>query len=123
MSEFPLPDSIVSELVRRVTEAQELMLKHEIEANTVILNSDKYGVLMKDRYIPTICGLKAEVAALMDNCDFIVQYRAPEPQTNADKIRAMTDGELAQFLYDCTDHPRLEWWQEWVKQSDWEWSE
>ena len=46
-----------------------------------------------------------------------------KPQTNADRIRAMTDKEMAQFLYDCTDHPRLEWWQAWVKQSDWEWSE
>lgn len=43
--------------------------------------------------------------------------------TNADKIRAMTNDELAEFLYDCTDHPRLEWWKAWVKQSDWEWSE
>ena len=47
----------------------------------------------------------------------------PKPQTNADRIRAMTDEELAEFLYDCADHPRLEWWKEWVKQSDWEWSE
>lgn len=43
--------------------------------------------------------------------------------TNADRIRAMSDEELAQFLSDCADHPRLEWWQAWVKKSDWEWSE
>ena len=42
--------------------------------------------------------------------------------TNADRIRSMTDEELAEFLYDCTDYPRLEWWQAWAKNTDWDWN-
>lgn len=95
MDKFPLTESIISELVRRVTDAQELMLKYEIEANTVVLNNRKYAALIdKLKWYPTICGLKAEVAPLMDDVDFIVQRR---PQTNADRIRAMSDEELAEF--------------------------
>ena len=98
MNEFPLTESIISELIRRVTDAQELMLKYEIEANTVVLNNRKYAALIdKLKWYPTICGLKAEVVPLMDDVDFIVQRR---PQTNADRIRAMTDEELADFLDD-----------------------
>lgn len=97
MSEYPLTDGIISELVRRVTDAQEIMLKYEIEANTVILNNRKYAALIdKLKWYPTICGLKAEVAPLMDDVDFIVQRR---PQTNADRIRSMTDDELADKLF------------------------
>ena len=47
----------------------------------------------------------------------------PKPMTNADRIRAMTDEELAEFLYDCSDHPSLEWWKAWAKQADWDWHE
>ena len=45
-----------------------------------------------------------------------------KPVTNADRIRSMTDEELAEFLYDCTDYPRLEWWQAWAKNTDWDWN-
>ena len=96
MNEFPLTESILSELFRRVTDAKELMLKHEIEANTVVLNNRKYAALVdKLKWYPTICGLKAEVAPLMDDVDFIVQRR---PMTNADRIRAMTDEKLVKHL-------------------------
>ena len=46
----------------------------------------------------------------------------PPVKTNADRIRAMSDEELAEFLYDCTDYPRLEWWQAWAKNTDWDWN-
>ena len=96
MNEFPLTESILSELFRRVTDAKELMLKHEIEANTVVLNNRKYAALVdKLKWYPTICGLKAEVAPLMDDVNFIVQRR---PMTNADRIRAMTDEKLVKHL-------------------------
>ena len=38
------------------------------------------------------------------------------PQTNADRIRAMTDEELAKFLYEEADYPKEEYWLEWLKQ-------
>ena len=37
-------------------------------------------------------------------------------KTNADRIRSMTDEELAKFLYEETDYPKEEYWLDWLKQ-------
>ena len=57
------------------------------------------------------------------NCEGCKRYKNKYKKANADRIRSMTDEELAQFLYDCTDYPELDWWKRWIKQEDWEWSE
>lgn len=90
------------ELVDSILTAKEEMLKHKIEANSVTLNGRKYGKLIEDYPLnikPTIFGMavKAEYA-LPDDYDFLVQYEPPQPATNADRIRAMTDEELADFI-------------------------
>ena len=89
---------IYDDLCERILCAQEEMLKHEIEANTVILNGKKYGALFKSGYRPSIFGMAAECERLPDDWDFIVQYREPKLATNADRIRAMSDEELAEFI-------------------------
>lgn len=43
-----------------------------------------------------------------------------KPQTNADRIRAMSDEELAEFLrqveYDVEEYPFIQDWEKWLKQ-------
>lgn len=87
------------ELLRAIADAREELLKHKIEANTVILNGRKYGCLFEPGLRPSIFGMAVECdAAIPDRYDFIVQYREPEPLTNADRIRSMKDEELARLL-------------------------
>ena len=91
-----------NELCVAILTAQEEMLKHKIEANSVTLNGRKYGKLIENcppNMKPTIFGMavKAEYA-MPDDYDFLVQYEPPQPKTNADRIRAMTDEELAELL-------------------------
>jgi len=92
-----------NELVDSILTAKEEMLKHKIEANSVTLNGRKYGKLIEDcplNFKPTIFGMavKAEYA-LPDDYDFLVQYEPPQPQTNADRIRAMTDEEFEDWYW------------------------
>lgn len=88
-----------TDLCERILAAQEEMLKHEVEANTVVLNGKKYAKLMKPGYRPTIFGMALEVdRSLPDDWDFIVQCREPQLATNADRIRAMSDEDLAETL-------------------------
>ena len=47
-------------------------------------------------------------------------YQEPKPQTNADRIRAMTDEELATTMHDMTLIATeiglsTEWWLQWLK--------
>lgn len=97
------------DLCARILCAQDEMLKHEIEANTVVLNGKKYAKLMKPGYRPTIFGMALEVDRMLpDDWDFIVQYREPKIATNADRIRAMSDEELAVLMFDhirCPECP------------------
>lgn len=88
--------NIYDDLCERILCAQEEMLKHEIEANTVVLNGKKYAKLMKPGYYPTIFGMALEVDRMLpDDWDFIVQRREPKIATNADRIRSMSDEQLA----------------------------
>ena len=90
------------ELMRSILTAQEQMLQHSIQANSVTLNGRKYGKLIENlppNTKPTIFGMAVKADyAMPDDYDFLVQYEPPKPQTNADRIRAMTDEDLAEFL-------------------------
>lgn len=89
----------------RIIEAQNLAFMNEIKANTVVINGRKYGMLKdKPGFVPTIFGMKAETKADMpDEWDFFLQERPPQPKTNADKLRSMTDEELAFYI---VNHPK-----------------
>ena len=114
------------ELMDNILTAQREMIKHCIEANSVTLNGKKYGKLIEklpSNMKPTIFGMAAKVDyAMPDEYDFILQYEPPNPITNADRIRSMTDEELARFL---DNHGSL-WgadivstaddWLDWLKQ-------
>lgn len=93
----------LDELIQSIMTAKEEMLKYNIEANSVILNGRKYGKLIENlppNIKPTICGMAVKADyALPDDFNFLVQREPPQPITNADRIRAMTDEELAIFLY------------------------
>lgn len=90
------------ELMESVLAAQEQMLKHSIEANSVTLNGRKYGKLVENlppNIKPTVFGMAVKADyAMPDDCDFLVQYEPPQPRTNADRLRSDTDEELAEWL-------------------------
>ena len=124
------------ELVDSILTAKEEMLKHKVEANSVTLNGRRYGKLIENcppNMKPTILGMTVKADyALPDDYDFLVQYEPPQPQTNADRIRSMTDEELAEWLdtitakaqaygYECADScpndcPLPENWLDWLKE-------
>lgn len=87
------------ELMQSILTAKEQMLQHSIEANSVTLNGRKYGHLIENlppNMKPTVFGMAVKADyALPDDYDFLVQYEPPQPKTNADRIRSMTDEELA----------------------------
>lgn len=89
------------DLYERIIEAENLAFMNEIKANTVVINGWKYGMLKdKPGFAPTIFGMRAETKANMpDEWDFLLQERPPQPKTNADRLRSMTDGELAAWLF------------------------
>lgn len=89
----------MDELIERIRTAQDKMWEEKLTANTVVLNGKKYGCLFELGFRPSICGLTAELANLPDNMDFIVQYRVPQPKTNGDRLRAMSDEELADWVW------------------------
>lgn len=114
------------ELCEAILTAQEEMLKCKVEANSVTLNGRKYGKLIENcppNMKPTIFGMAVKADyALPDDYDFLVQYEPPQPQTNADRIRGMSDAELAEYLsnicYDFwkmfVDDPK-KMWLDWLK--------
>ena len=91
-----------NELCEAILTAREEMLKHKIEANSVTLNGRRYGKLIENcppNMKPTIFGMAVKADyALPDDYEFLVQYEPPQPQTNADRIRSMTDEDLATWL-------------------------
>jgi hypothetical protein len=90
------------ELMGSILTAQEQMFQHSIEANSVTLNGRKYGKLIESlppNIKPTIFGMAVKADyAMPDDYDFLVQYEPPKPKTNADRIRSMSDEELATYL-------------------------
>lgn len=93
----------MDELINGIVSAQEELLKDRIVANTVILNGKRYGKLIQAGFHPTICGMSCDFAPLPDDFAFAVQYRMEpkQPESNADRIRAMSDEELAVLLEGC----------------------
>ena len=121
----------LDELIQSIVTAQEEMLKHSIEANSVTLNGRKYGKLIENlppNIKPTICGMAVKADyALPDDYDFLVQREPPQPITNADRIRSMTDEELAKkisgiesFALTCGGGWPPEKWLDWLRK-DVEW--
>ena len=121
----------MDELIDRIRTAMDKMWEEKLTANTVVLNGKKYGCLFELGFTPSICGLTAELGNLPDNMDFIVQYRCrePEPTTNGDRIRSMSDEELAEFCVwmcppgsnenlTCEPERKLcsQCWLDWLKQ-------
>jgi len=110
----------LDELIQSLVTAREEMLKNGIEANSVTLNGRKYGKLIANlppNIKPTICGMAVKADyALPDNYDFFVQREPLWPITNADKIRAMTDEELAEWLEDRLPLPSNGLWLDWLRQ-------
>ena len=110
------------ELMKSILNAQKEMLKHSIEANSVTLNGRKYGVLVENlppNMKPTIFGMAVKADyALPDDYDFLVQYEPPQPKTNADRFKAMSDMEIASFFYwDVDGSGKTQWqWLEWLRQ-------
>ena len=57
-----------------------------------------------------------------DGCNGVTYYEEPKPITNADRIRAMSDEELADFLYETeTQYIPIDLsvennWLDWLKQ-------
>ena len=110
------------ELMQSILTAEEQMLKHSIEANSVTLNGRKYGKLIENlppNIKPTIFGMavKAEYA-MPDDYDFLVQYEPPQPKTNADRIRSMSDEEIAEWASAITldEFGDKKDWLNWLKQ-------
>lgn len=104
------------ELMKSILTAQEQMLQHSIEANSVTLNGRKYGKLIENlppNMKPTVFGMTVKADyALPDDYDFLVQYEPPRPKTNADIIRGMSDEELAYFMANiepCRESAWLDW--------------
>ena len=66
------------------------------------------------------CGLKGSYA-YRHGCFGEDMCRCREPMTNADRIRSMTDEELAEFLIDLADDGNLrirEWLQQPAEEDD-----
>lgn len=113
------------ELMQSILAAQEQMLQHSIEANSVTLNGRKYGKLIENlppNMKPTVFGMAVKADyALPDDYDFLVQYEPPQPKTNADRIRSMTDEELADWIWGAETAGRAygPWgkkaWLDWLK--------
>lgn len=83
------------DLFERIIEAQNIMLKNDVEANTVIINSHKYGKLSREiqyklfhGYTPTIVGLAATTAPLDDEWDFVIMESDYPPQSQYDMLCA-----------------------------------
>lgn len=94
--------NLYDKLCEGIFNAQEEMAKEKIELNSVTLNGRKFWKLIpvNDPDLkPTIFGMALNVDYTMpDSIDFVAQYVPPRPKwkvTNADRIRAMSDEELA----------------------------
>lgn len=110
------------ELMDRIVEAENRAIKEEIEANTVVINGRKYGMIKdKPGLLPTIFGMRAETRVDMpDDWDFFIQQRPPKVQTNYDRVISMTPEELAVWMNGIIKERNIEvtcdGWLDWLKQ-------
>ena len=85
------------ELMRRIVEAENVALKNEIEANAVVVNGRKYGMLKNYRGLPpTVFGMRLETKIDMpDDWDFFIQQRPPLPNMNPTKNVYLSESNVA----------------------------
>lgn len=113
---------MLDDLLKNVLAARDELLKYEIEANTVVLNGKKFRKLFKPGFKPTIFGMDVYFDENLPlDFDLMVQYNPPklkEPQKNADRIRAMPDEELANWLaiISSSKPQSSPEWLEWLKE-------
>ena len=88
------------ELYERIIEAYDQAILHEINANTVVINGRKYGMLKgHPGLMPTLFGMRVETKIDMpDDWDFYLQERPPMVLTNGDRIRSKNDYDLADWI-------------------------
>ena len=108
------PQKSIYELV---AEARCEAIKEGIKANAIVINKNLVKVPeMFNHYPVMICGLKSYLTSneLPEDYLFSVLHD-PRPMTNADRIRAMSDEELARHLHCigwdchlCAEHIRLD---------------
>ena len=124
------------ELMERIVEAENVALMNEINANAVVINGRKYGMLNHHTGLaPTIFGMRVETRVDMpDDWDFFLQERPPLVLTNYDRIVHMTPEELAEWImrkpsigcfavcppgtkdgWDCPTDPCEQCWLDWLK--------
>ena len=125
---------MTDELISQIMMARERMLRENGRPHVVVLND---ALFKKDPILdgetPTVCGMKVEYSPLPSHIHFIIKESFPI--SNADRIRSMTDEELAWFIYTKTgcDHKCMHWnsksctnadtvkvcgeiWLDWLKQ-------
>jgi hypothetical protein len=85
---------LYDDLFERIAVAYEELLKHDVEANAVVINGAKYGrlaneiLLSRYRHTPMIFGLAVEAKRLPDDWDFIVMRSSQPPMSRYDEIAA-----------------------------------
>ena len=94
----------------------------------LLLNGNKYGYIKESpKYIKTLFGMNVETENMPRDYDFLIQWRPEKPQTNGDRIRQMSDEELAEFLDNidgdfppnveqCTIEESERYWLEYLKE-------
>ena len=96
------------DLFERILEAQQRMIEAGQKPNEIIINGRKYGKLVGNMYNPHLFGMavKTEIN-LPDDYDFVIQKVIRPSMTNSDRIRGMSDEELALWKkQECPDNPR-----------------
>ncbi len=88
-----MTDGLYKDLFEKIATAQEELLKHCVEANTVIINGRRYAKLAHEvelccfGFTPMIFGLAVETSnALPDDWEFIVQHRTYPPTSEYEKL-------------------------------------
>ena len=115
---------LTKDLYERIVEAENAALMYEINANAVVINGRKYGMIKHHPGLtPTIFGMRAETRVDMpDDWDFFLQERPPLVLTNYDRIISKTPEEIAEWIakdliepgYDTYDRT-YRWWLDWLK--------
>lgn len=122
------------ELMNRIVEAENVALMNEINANAVVINGRKYGMIKHHPGLtPTIFGMRMETKIDMpDDWDFFLQERPPLVLTNYDRLISKTPEELAEWIMrepsiwyhavcppgtgsDCSTSPCKQCWLDWLK--------
>ena len=107
MMEFKVDDTEIAEtisgidnLIKSIVDARQEAIRNGIKANSILINTNMVKVIEQFGSWPTmICGLNCHVTAdeLPDGYSFAVVEKPEDPKTNADRIRAMSDEDLASW--------------------------